>query len=514
MSAGDTRYPGDADVVIVGSGPTGAAYARILSERAPELDVVMLEVGPTVSNPPGSHVKNIGALDQRSVAQTASEGVGPRTSDGRVARPGTYLLSDGYRAGGDGLAAAAFSSNVGGMGAHWTGACPRPSESERITFLPDLDELLDEAERVLGVTTEAFTRSSLADDVTRRLAAALNPNRSDEARVQRMPLAVTRRDDGALVWAGSDVILGETTRQNPNFHLFDESLVTRIRVDEGSVTGVIVHDRRANTVHTIRARRVVVAADALRTPQLLWASGIRPDALGRTLNDQAQVVIATETDEPAPERREGDPGISDVFGVLWVPFIDVEPFHGQIMQLDASPVQLVSAEEQGANAVVGIGVFCAKELSWNDRVSFSDSEVDDYNMPAMRIHYTLSEADRATLDVARQRALNIARLIGRPLSEEATTMPLGASLHYQGTVRMGAEDDGRSVCGPTSEVWDVPGLHVAGNGVIPTATACNPTLTAVALAIRAARSIATDLAGADEDTHDVSRDSSLHSSQW
>jgi choline dehydrogenase-like flavoprotein len=59
---------------------------------------------------------------------------------------------------------------------------------------------------------------------------------------------------------------------------------------------------------------------------------------------------------------------------------------------------------------------------------------------------------------------------------------------------MGRHDDGESVCSPDSQVWDVPGLFVAGNGVIPTATACNPTLTAVALAVRGARRIAADLA--------------------
>jgi len=55
---------------------------------------------------------------------------------------------------------------------------------------------------------------------------------------------------------------------------------------------------------------------------------------------------------------------------------------------------------------------------------------------------------------------------------------------------MGRTDDGTSVCSPASRVWDVDGLYVAGNGVIPTAIACNPTLTSVALAVGGARDIA------------------------
>ena len=59
---------------------------------------------------------------------------------------------------------------------------------------------------------------------------------------------------------------------------------------------------------------------------------------------------------------------------------------------------------------------------------------------------------------------------------------------------MGARDDGTSVCGPTSEVWGVSGLYVAGNNVIPTSMACNPTLTSVALAVGGARDISRRLA--------------------
>ena len=65
----------------------------------------------------------------------------------------------------------AMSSNVGGMGAHWTCACPRPGGRERITFLPDLDELLTEGERLLGVTTSAFDGAPFSELVRERLAA-------------------------------------------------------------------------------------------------------------------------------------------------------------------------------------------------------------------------------------------------------------------------------------------------------------------------------------------------------
>ncbi|HWI30750.1 MAG TPA: GMC oxidoreductase [Microbacterium sp.] len=503
------HYPQRVDVAIVGSGPTAAAYARILSESAPEARIAMFEVGPTVSSPPGAHVKSIPEGADRARAQRASEGPGadaPKItspaamkSGKRLARPGTFLIEGEHTVPGeDGLPVAAMSSNVGGMGAHWTGACPRPGDSERITFLDDLDEILDDAERLLGVSRTAFENAPFGSVIVERLGAAVNAGRPPERRVQAMPLAVHRQGDGSLVWSGPDVIMGEATRSNPNFELFDESLVTKVLTADGRASGVEVRDLRTDSTHTVDARFVIVGADAFRTPQLLWASGIRPDALGRYLNDQTQVVFSSRLrDVSAPVvADETAGGLKVQSGVNWVPFTDALPFHIQVMQPDSSPVPVPEDDPLVPGSIVGLGMFLAKDLQHEDRVEFSDVDVDSYGMPAIRVHYRLTERDHEMLERARAAAIELAEAVGEPFDDTPFTLPLGSSLHYQGTTRMGDQDDGTSVCDTHSEVWDAPGVFVAGNNVIPTATACNPTLTSVALAIRGARHVAARLADA------------------
>lgn len=490
-------FPAHVDVAVVGSGPCGAAYARILSEQRPDLSLATFEAGPLLADPPGMHVKNIADPVAREQAQLRSQGPAQAPSDGRLARPGTFLLPDGYRTPGeDGLPNAAMSSNVGGMGAHWTAACPRPGGSERIGFVPGLDDLLTEAERLLAVDAHAFDDAPFAAEVRKRLASALDTGRPENRRVQPMPLAVRRHADGRVTWSGADVVFGEATRNNPRHTLFPEALVTRVLVERGRASGVLVRDLRdGGSEHQVRAHRVVVAADALRTPQLLWASAVRPNALGRYLNDQPQIVFAVrlrDAHAPLAEPAAGQ-SIARHSGVSWVPFTDTEPFHGQVMQLDASPVPLTGDEAPAPGSIVGLGWFCAKDVRAEDRVEFDDTRRDADGMPAMRIRYRLTDRDHASLDAARTAVRRAADALGDPLDDEPRTLAPGASLHYQGTVRTGPTNDGTSVCDPVGQVWDVPGLHVAGNGLIPTATACNPTLTSVALAVAGARHIARTL---------------------
>jgi pyranose oxidase len=248
---------------------------------------------------------------------------------------------------------------------------------------------------------------------------------------------------------------------------------------------------------------VVVAADTLRTPQLLWASGIRPPALGHYLNDQPQVLCAVALHEQTIEREWTSRLAAEGFGtarrsltdptagVFWVPFHDPEhPFHGQV-HLEASPIPVdVTETRADPQHVVLLGWFCRKELRFEDRVEFSDEQTDYLGMPKMIIHYELTATDQKEIARTVKELTRAVVALGDPINgDEPRMVPAGSSLHYQGTVRMGERDDAQSVCDSYSRVWGLENLFVGGNGVIPTATACNPTLTSVALAVRACEKI-------------------------
>ena len=69
-------------------------------------------------------------------------------------------------------------------------------------------------------------------------------------------------------------------------------------------------------------------------------------------------------------------------------------------------------------------------------------------MPAMTVHYRLTARDHEVIARGKEEIVRLGKAVGEPLDDRPFVMPLGASLHYQGTTRMGAADDGASVCSP------------------------------------------------------------------
>ena len=98
--------------------------------------------------------------------------------------------------------------------------------------------------------------------------------------------------------------------------------------------GVELTNLTSAMTYQVAADYVVVAADALRTPQLLFASGVRPAALGRYFNEHPYIAAIFELGTPAPE--PGDPELNALMpanGVTWIPFDDDRfPMHAGLHQ--------------------------------------------------------------------------------------------------------------------------------------------------------------------------------------
>jgi pyranose oxidase len=503
------------DVLIIGSGPIGATYARIIAQNRPNAKILMVDAGPKITNKNGQHVKNITDSKELEKAQILSQGPkkeaypmisitqraaaverGELTAE-ILARAGTHLVT--YQA--DDLAknempAAAVSTNVGGMGSHWTCACPHPGNEERIPFIPpnELDDPLEKAKKILHVTQNAFSTSPESLAIIKTLGGIFNQNASPDRIVQPMPLACKMGENGERYWVGSDVILGDlVTVPNPNFELRSETICRKLTHENGKISGEIIEHLPSGKQEKIEAKIVIVAADALRTPQLLWASGIRPKALGHYLNEHPFIFTFVElkddlVDKNIAEAYNPNNRTEPTVGVFWVPFdAPNHPFHGQIMHMDLSPMKTIvtDADPQNPKHIVGLGWGCLKEIRFEDCIEFSETETDYLGMPKMNFKFNYTERDKKAMEKAKAKQTQAAEAFGKVIKDgDQTVMPAGTSMHYEGTTRMGVENDGTSVCDTYSKVWDFDNLFVGGNGVIPVSTTSNPTLTSVALAIR------------------------------
>jgi choline dehydrogenase-like flavoprotein len=185
--------------------------------------------------------------------------------------------------------------------------------------------------------------------------------------------------------------------------------------------------------------------------------------------------------------------VSAVVGVSFKQ--DVHPFHAQLLYCPVCPVPLPEGDPHAGNAAgyVGMGWGIRKWPRPEDRLEFDDAAPDAFGLPGVRIAYELTDREQAELDRARSFQARAAGVLGEFIAGMPVVMPAGSSLHYMGTVRMGPVDDGTAVCDPDSRVWGVRGVRLAGNGLIPTANSCNPTLTSVAFSVRGADRLAREL---------------------
>lgn len=499
----------------------------------------MIDAGAQLSPRPGEHLKNAyiyqhdtnlfasiirghlhtlsvptSARAELAVNPAATPELGTNPSNARNAE---NPEQDPYR----NLPAAAACYAVGGMGTHWTGATPRPhAKIERFDGIPDVewDELFDAAERLLRVSTTEFDMSIRQRLVSEALAGEF-AELPEEFPVQSLPLAARRRRDNPRMveWTGVDAILGPYAEGNENFTLLPQHLCTRLVLGEsGRIEYAEVRDLNRSETVRIVADQYVVAAGAVLTPQILHASGIRPRALGRYLTEHpmtfCQVILRKDLVDGIPT----DPRFArslerhrlmfpddklpipaeDPEPNVWIPVTEGRPWHAQITR-DAFHYGDVPPHVDG-RLIVDLRWFGIVDPRPDNRVTFSDTHTDVMGMPQPTFDFTLSNEDAARQHAMMNEMMRAASALGGflPGSEPKFTAP-GLPLHIAGTVRMGTDPDS-SVVDSNSKVWGVDNLYLGGNGVIPTGTACNPTLTSTAIALKAARHLLAEPRSATE----------------
>ncbi|HWF80882.1 MAG TPA: GMC oxidoreductase [Streptosporangiaceae bacterium] len=483
-----------ADVAIAGLGLAGSLLARWLT--AAGRSVVVVEEGTPMSDPAGTHLRNLPwcradsafyhdlvRSQLRPVSQPPPDGI--PVGQALASVPLSPAINQTQRAEAS-LRGARQTHIFGGMGTLWNCVAPRlQPDLERWPVVSD-----GEWDRLYRLAEEALWVGPYSAGYSRRqdlLLDALAPLAAEPA-----PVACRLPPGRPPAWTGPAEILAGPRRAR--LDVLAQHAVTRLAHRDGRVTAAEAIAVETGEAVTVTADAFVVAAGPLRTPALLWASGIpgEPGALGRYLNDHplcyARVVIdgARRAGLAAGDRTDPDPFVI-------IPMNADRPFHS-VLTCDAYGDQVLEGRID-ERLIVSMYWYPIARPRRDNLVRFSAGRAgrDCYGppwQPETTFEYALGDDDLAGLRAALADMREVAALIG-VLAPAGTPRVLsaGSSMHIMGTTRLGPASDGESVTDSYGRVWDLENLYLAGTGLISCATATNPTLAACALAIRTAEQI-------------------------
>ena len=505
------------DVLIIGSGASGGMVAHTLTAKG--IKCLMLDAGPAIDFARDRALKPVYELPYRGFGQPgrfphvtqANEFNASLWADEKQ-NPYTYPANDPYywvRArmiGGKtmiwGRASWRFSDHVlaardiDGFGENWP------------VRYRDLAPYYDKAEPLFRVTGRRDGLPQIPD------GNFLEDNSPDSESVARfinackqrgIPTTKARRATGQL--ASSANLLLPDALATGNLNIVPNAVVRELTVDRntGLVNGANFVDRHSRRELHAKARVVVVGASTLESTRLLLNCGIANSSgvLGHYLHDQ--FYVKTIVQAVVPEAREGKArrglmggggyiprfrnldkpekdkrfirGYSVDFGSGGTPAPQYYPAYGEELR------KLMARDAGAGFSMTAMGEVLARK---ENHVRINQEVKDAWGIPALHIEqkYTDNEFEMAkdamnTLDeVCRAAGFDV-------IAKHWRMVPPGESIHEIGTCRMG-NDPKTSVLNKWNQSHDIKNLFVVDGSSFVSGGSQNPTLTILALSMRAA----------------------------
>jgi choline dehydrogenase-like flavoprotein len=295
-------------------------------------------------------------------------------------------------------------------------------------------------------------------------------------------------------------------RKTGNLTLRQNALAREILVDgEGRAKGVSYVDRVTRKEQEVRARIVVVCCATVETARLLLNSRSRhyPTGLanssgmvGRYLHGHLGDSMHVYLEELEGQKPTNQDGALD--HALIPRFQTRTPDGAYDFQINFAgnmfPYQAYRVPGYGSKfkdtvrkmqpGFLMLGGFGKVEARAENRVTVDPEKKDAFGIPIPVVRFRFSELDRSVFRAMRETSEEISARLEGTVTEKFGDQPGGFASHEVGTARMG-KDPKTSVLNRFCQSHDVKNLFVTDGSCFTTSAEKNPTLTIMALSLRA-----------------------------
>jgi choline dehydrogenase-like flavoprotein len=316
--------------------------------------------------------------------------------------------------------------------------------------------------------------------------------------------------DAASIFSTPDCMLPKA-RATGNFTLRQNALAREVLVDhEGLASGVSYIDTDTSTEQQVKAKVVVVCCSTVESARLLLnsrspkhpaglanANGVVGHHLNGHLNESLSIYLE-ELEGQKPSNQDGAtdhvyvPRYNQLFGKTdyvggWGFQVNYSSYlyPQQANRLPGYGAPFKQKVRRMQPGYLSFGSWAKVTSDYRNYISVDPAKVDAHGIPTPVVHFRFSKNDHALWQASKESMLDVASHMKGTTFTNFGDGPSGFASHEVGTVRMGKHRRS-SVLNSYCQAWEVKNLFVTDGSCFTTSSEKNPTLTIMALSLRAA----------------------------